>query len=106
MIVTSVSSGLRFFSAKSTEEMAQDLRDKIGRNSVKFNTVDKRVHIDLAGRAHYDKDIQEYIPTPHVQAHYKHESFFGRIRFSKKPDSTAPATKDDIRLARKLVGEK
>lgn len=106
VLVNSISCGLRFFSSKSTEEMAQELRDKIGRNSVEFYTVNKKFHIDLAGRAHYDKATQQYIPTPHVQAHVIHTSFFGKTRVDKKPSTTIAATKGDIRFARRLVGER
>ena len=88
--------------SKSAEEMATELRGKLGKNSVVFKTTSTKVHIDLAGKAHYDKVMREYIPTPHVQTHLIHTSFYGKTRITKNPETTIPATKDDIRLARRL----
>jgi hypothetical protein len=88
---------------KSVEEMASELRDEIGQNSVNFSTIDKAYHIDLAGRAHYDKSRQKLIPTPHVQAHKAYVDLNGKIKTPRKPTTTDPATKSDIRLARQLA---
>jgi len=86
---------------KTLSEMAQELSGKIGRNSVKFETSDVKGRIDLAGKAHFDKATQQYIPTPHVQTKAKHISPNGIPYLGT--EITKPATKADIRLAKKLA---
>jgi RHS repeat-associated protein len=86
--------------AKSAEQMAGELRQQIGRNSVEFTTSSTKGHIDLAGKAHFDKATQTSIPTPHVQTRSKHAGPDGKINLGA--ESTRPATKQDIRTAREL----
>ncbi|MBN3066361.1 hypothetical protein H5A21_20430, partial [Pectobacterium aquaticum] len=91
------------FRSKSAEEMADELADKINKNSVNFSTTDSMGHIDLRGRSHFDKITQTDIPTPHVQTSQVNE-VPGKGRFPlKKTEVARPATKQDIRTARKLA---
>lgn len=91
------------FSPKSIKEMASDLRAEIGKNSVKFRTPNKTGHIDLEGDEHYDKLTGQDIPTPHVQTKDIHVGPNGKISASRKSEVTRPATKADIRIARRLA---
>lgn len=89
--------------SKTAEEMAAELQMQIGKNSVPFRTVDKAGHIDLAGKAHYDSLTETRIPTPHVQTYDKHIGPNGKVSISRKTEVVRPATKMDIRIARRLA---
>ena len=96
------SSGLIHLSQnKSAAEMAADLAGRIGKNSVPFETPTTKGHIDLKGKAHFDKATGQEIPTPHVQTRPKHVGPQGQVNLG--PQTTEPATKADIRTAEKLV---
>ena len=86
--------------------MAEELSDQIGKNSVTFETPTKSGHIDLRGKAHFDKATQTTVPTPHVQTRTKSIGPNGAVSAPKKTEVTAPAAKQDIRTARKLVERK
>ena len=89
--------------SKNAEEMADELADEINKNSVNFSTTDSMGHIDLRGRAHFDKATQTDIPTPHVQTSQVND-VPGKGRFPlKKTEVARAATKQDIRTARKLA---
>lgn len=90
--------------AKSVEQMAGELRQQIGRNSVEFTSGSTKGHIDLAGKAHFDKATQTSIPTPHVQTRSMHVGPDGKINLGA--ETTRPATKQDIRVARELAKRK
>jgi hypothetical protein len=47
--------------------MADQLSHALGKNSVAFETPSVKGHIDLRGKAHFDKATRLRIPTPHVQ---------------------------------------
>ena len=93
----------RVFSPKSVEEMASDLRAKIGKNSVQFRTSNKTGHIDLEGDSHFDKLTKSDIATPHIQSKDIHVGQNGKISVSKKSEVIRPATKADIRVAQRLA---
>ncbi|WP_323840807.1 hypothetical protein, partial [Photorhabdus africana] len=60
-------------------------------------------HIDLRGRAHFDKITQTDIPTPHVQTSPINIAPNGKRFPLKKQEVARPATKQDIRTARELA---
>jgi RHS repeat-associated protein len=90
--------------AKTVEQMAGDLSKEAGTNSVGFTTGSTKGRIDLAGDAHFDKTTQTSVPTPHVQTYQKNVGPNGKVSYSRNP--VRPATKADIRTARRLLEEK
>lgn len=82
--------------------MAQELKGQIGKNSVPFETPNTKGRINLAGKGHFDKATGEVIPTPHVQEGKKNIGPNGEVNISDK--TTRPATKQDVRTAKKLAG--
>ncbi|HQZ15390.1 MAG TPA: RHS repeat-associated core domain-containing protein [Vicinamibacteria bacterium] len=89
---------------KTTTEMAHELSEKTGKNSVSFETSSVRGHIDLQGKAHFDKATGQRIPTPHVQTRTKHIGPNGEVNLG--PQTTRPATNADVRTAEKLSKRK
>jgi hypothetical protein len=87
--------------SKSVGEMADDLSGQLGKNSVSFETPTTSGHIDLKGKPHFDKATGQEIPTPHVQTQTKHVGPNGEVNLSGDVQ-TRPATKQDVRNARKL----
>lgn len=94
---------VKAFKAKTVDQMARELSDEINQNSVSFKTTNKAGHIDLKGRAHIDKSTGESIPTPHVQTYELHRGPNGKLSISRKSEIIQPATKTDIRIARRLA---
>jgi RHS repeat-associated protein len=90
--------------SKSPAEMADDLQKEVGKNRVSAETATHQVNIDLKGKAHFDKATKKLIPTPHVQTYKKNVGPNGKINFSN--GTTRPATKKDIRTARKIFNKK
>ena len=94
---------MQTFRSKTVEEMAHEISDAIGKNSVKFRTSDRLGHIDLRGEGHMDKLTKVKIPTPHVQSRKVNIGPNGQINTSSKTEILRPATKTDIRIARRLA---
>ncbi|MFW6373911.1 MAG: RHS repeat-associated core domain-containing protein, partial [Thermodesulfobacteriota bacterium] len=92
--------------SKTAEEMAEELSDQIGKNSVSFTTQHQTGHIDLRGKSHFDKKTQTSIPTPHVQTRDLIIGPNNQISAPKKTEITRPATKQDIRIARRIAKNK
>jgi RHS repeat-associated protein len=90
--------------SKSAEEMASDLKDKIGKNSVPYDTPSSKGRIDLAGKGHFDKATGQVVDTPHVQEGTKSVGPNGEVNIGNK--TVRPATKQDIRTAEKLAKQK
>ena len=86
--------------AKNADEMAAELQQQLGKNSVPFSTPGTKGHIDLAGSEHFDKATQKYIPTPHVQTRQINVGPNEKINLGE--EVIRPATKQDIRIAREL----
>ncbi len=86
--------------SKTAEEMAADLADEAGRNSMPIETVGVKGHIDLQGKGHHDKETGKNIPTPHVQTKPKSVGPNGRTNLG--PETVRPADKADVRLARRI----
>ncbi|MER1888588.1 Rhs family protein, partial [Proteus mirabilis] len=89
--------------SKTVQEMAEDLANRINRNTVTFSTPTSMGHIDLRGRSHFDKVTQADIPTPHVQVSPINVAPNGNRFPLKKLEAARPATKQDIRTAEKLA---
>ena len=89
--------------SKTAEEMAADLSKSAGTNSVPYQTPSVSGHIDLAGKGHFDKATGQTIPTPHVQERPKSVGPNGKVNVGKQ--TTRPATKQDVRTAKKLLGQ-
>ena len=92
--------------SKTAKEMAEELSDQIGKNSISFTTPNKTGHIDLRGKSHFDKKTQTSVPTPHVQTRDLKIGPNGQVSAPKKTEITKPATVQDIRTARKLAKRK
>ena len=92
------------FYSKTVKEMAEELSDKIGKNSVPFRTGRKLGHIDLRGDRHYDKTTNTHIETPHFQSKNIHFGPNGRMNTSG--EEIRAATKADIRTARRLAEDR
>jgi hypothetical protein len=90
--------------SKSAGEMASDLSKEAGTNSVPYQTPSVSGHIDLTGKAHFDKATGTTIPTPHVQERPKSVGPNGKVNVGEQ--TTRAATKQDIRTARKLLKNK
>jgi RHS repeat-associated protein len=88
--------------AKTTAQMAGELSDEIGKNSVSYRTPNKVGHIDLKGKSHFDKPTGQLIPTPHVQERVLNRSPGGG-RVNTGAQTTRRATKQDIRTAREII---
>ena len=86
--------------AKNADEMAAELQQQLGKNSVPFSTPGTKGRIDLAGSEHFDKATQKYIPTPHVQTRQINVGPNEKINLGE--EVIRPATKQDIRIAREL----
>ncbi len=89
--------------AKNVTEMAAELRQKIGKNSVDISTPKTKGHIDLAGEAHYDKVTKMDIPTPHVQTKPISTGPNGKMNLGR--ETIRKATKADIRVAKRLASK-
>jgi RHS repeat-associated protein len=89
--------------SKTPTEMANDLSKQTGKNRAIANTPNKQVRIDLNGKPHFDKSTKTNIPTPHVHESKINRGPNGQVSTSNK--TTRPATKADIRVARKILEE-
>nr|WP_316250611.1 hypothetical protein [Photorhabdus kayaii] len=89
--------------SKNAQEMAEELANQLNKNTVTFSTPTTMGHIDLRGRAHFDKITQTDIPTPHVQTSPINIAPNGKRFPLKKQEVARPATKQDIRTARELA---
>ena len=88
--------------AKTAKEMGSELAGQAGRHRVSAQTAGgKQIDIDLAGKRHYDKPSGTWIETPHVHESQINVGPAGQISTSGK--TTRPATKADIRTARKIL---
>ena len=81
--------------------MADDLAGEIGGHRVGARTAGGRVDIDLKGKGHFDKAGGKQVDTPHVHQAKAHTGPDGQSSLGTK--TTRPATKNDIRTARKLA---
>jgi hypothetical protein len=88
--------------AKTTTQMAGELSDEIGTNSVSYRTPNKVGRIDLKGKSHFDKPTGQPIATPHVQERVLNRGPGGG-RVNTGAQTTRPATKQGIRTARKII---
>lgn len=60
------------------------------------------MNIDLTGKPHFDKDLGQWIPTPHVEQ-FKNNFITsgpraGQVGNRSKMGPTRPATADDLRV--------
>ena len=83
--------------------MADELSQQSGKSSVTAQTPDSKVRIDLTGKSHFDKATGTKIATPHVQTSRLNRGPNGRVNTSGA--TTRAATKQDIRTARRLLGQ-
>ena len=91
------------YKSKTAEEMADDLYGDLNKNSVTYSTPDKMGNIDINGRAHFDKATNTKVDVPHVQESPVNIAPDGRRFPMKKQEVVTPATKQDIRIARRLA---
>ncbi|WP_423605672.1 RHS repeat-associated core domain-containing protein [Sphingomonas sp. MS122] len=90
--------------ALTVEEAGAKLAQQIGKNRVSVMTPSGRMQIDLAGKPHFEKSLGQEIPTPHVKFQELNVAPNGRTNLS--PGTTRPATMQDIRTARKIIGRR
>jgi hypothetical protein len=79
---TGANGAARASRTQTTAQMAKSLSNEIGKNSVQYRTPNAVEHIDLKGKAHFDKASGGRIPTPHVQERRLHQGPGGRRRWS------------------------
>ncbi len=88
--------------SKSAQEMAGELSEQAGKNRVSARTAGgKQVDIDLKGKGHFDKGTGQQIETPHVHESKINVGPNGKTNLGDK--TTRPATKEDVRTARKIL---
>lgn len=93
--------------ATDAAQMGEELAEQIGKNRVSVKTTgDRQLDIDLRGKSHFDKKTQTDVPTPHVKESKLVAGENGKINVDKKSQTTRPATKQDIRTARKVVEQR
>lgn len=84
----------------SVKEAGANLAAKMGTNRVSVMTPGGRMQIDVAGSSHFEKSLQQEIPTPHVKFQKVNRGPTGKGKVS--PGTTRPATMADIRIARNV----
>ncbi len=88
---------------KNIVESAKNLAKKLGRNRVSGRTAGgKQLDIDLTGKGHFEKSVQQRIDTPHVKESTINVGENGQVNLSNS--KVRPATPADIRTARRLGG--
>lgn len=90
--------GIRSLSGAS-DEMAGAL----GRSRVTIRTPRGRYHVDLRGRAHFDKSLRQYVSTPHVRFDALHVSPSDPSLFNLVRGPVRPASWQDIRIVEKYL---
>ena len=88
--------------ADTVSEMAGEVAALAGKNRVSARTAGSRqVDIDLQGKSHFDKSSGQKIETPHVHEAKLNAGPNGKTNLSHR--TTRPATREDVRVARKLL---
>jgi hypothetical protein len=89
-------------SAARIESRALSLAARAGGNSVTVRTAGGFSRVDLAGKAHFSKELGRYVSTPHVQA-YKENIVDGVVRGVSKVGDAVPATMKDLRAVEDVL---
>lgn len=82
--------------------MGRELSNKIDRNFVGFSMPTAKGYIDAQEASPYDKATGAGMPTPHVQFRKIDIGPNGQVATSKKTEVTRAATKEDLRVARRM----
>lgn len=77
------------------ETRAASLATRAGSNSVNVRTAGGFNRVDLAGKAHYSKELGREVATPHVQA-YRENVVDGVVRSVSKVGDAMPASARDL----------
>ena len=83
-------------SAARIETRAASLAARAGGNSVTVKTAGGFNRVDLAGKAHYSKELGRNVSTPHVQS-YKENIVDGVVKSVTRVGDAVPATMKDLR---------
>ena len=81
--------------AARIEARAASLAARAGKNSVVIRTPGGFSRVDLAGKAHYSKELGRQVSTPHVQS-YKENIVDGVVKSVSAVGDAAPATMKDL----------
>lgn len=84
--------------AAAIESRAASLAARAGRNTVRIETVGGFKLVDLAGSAHYSKDLGRMVSTPHVQA-FRENVVNGVVKSVSRVGAAVPATMRDLQRA-------
>lgn len=82
--------------AARIETRAGSLAARAGSNSVTVRTPGGFNRVDLAGKAHYSKDLGRYVSTPHVQS-YRENIVNGVVKSVSAVGDAVPATMRDLK---------
>ncbi|WP_322763321.1 RHS repeat-associated core domain-containing protein, partial [Frankia sp. Cr2] len=82
-------------------QAGEDLANRVGKNRVTIGMGNRRYTIDLRGRPHFEKSINQHVDTPHVKEYELHVGPDGRGAW--RGGAVREATWDDIRLVRKYL---
>lgn len=63
--------------AKTVKQSAVQLSKAVGKNSVSIKTSKGIVYYDLQGASHYNKQLGNRVPTPHVQVRAINNGYYG-----------------------------
>lgn len=85
----------------SVRVAGQNLANQIGRNRVSVATPSGRMHIDLAGKSHFERQLGYSVTTPHVRFQNLHTGPNGMARLDG--GSVRHGTMQDVRTARKVI---
>lgn len=86
------------------ESRAASLAAKIGKNSVAIKTAGGFKRVDLAGKAHYSKDLGRWVTTPHVQS-YRENVVNGVVKSVSAVGDAVPATLKDLDQVEHVIKE-
>jgi len=93
--VNAVRIGLAARTAVAIERRAASIAVQAGKNSVTFKTVGGFKIVDLAGKAHYSKELGRMVSTPHVQA-FRENIVNGVVKSISRVGEAVPATMRDL----------
>ena len=97
--VSATGSGVKLDATAAGVKLAAE----IGGNRVSVTTPAGQLHIDLAGKAHYEKSTGQLIPTPHVKFQQVHTAPGPNGRSNLAPGVVRAGTMSDVRMARRIV---
>jgi hypothetical protein len=88
---------------RSLSGAGDEIAGALGRSRVTIRTSSGRYHVDLRGRAHFDKALGEYVSTPHVRFDTLRRNPSDPSLFNFVRGPVRPATWQDIRIVEEYL---